>query len=299
MRATIGGTPTPDAAVADARAAEDHLAEIFTRLDAVEVVSDGGVVVSGSTFDAVAFPVLRRELAGAAASLEDFRAAGGAAAQTVHRLEYGLQLARARIGLYETLDAIITRDRRVRTAIEEGNFGGAAVAASAAVDSVQELASTAGSLDQHVEVGPAGEGVSVPDAYRDAVARREASVVGAAVPQVRPAVAAVAAWTTAFSEAVAAQTLLDNRDWRGAEAGFAAALDALATTQTQASRVSGPPALFTEPYTTATCGVGLLQEAFAAARQAATAARNGDQATAAEQLQVYESTYADYETECR
>jgi hypothetical protein len=299
MQATMGGTPTPDAAVADARAAEDHLAEIFTGLDAVEVVSDGGVVVSGSTFDAVAFPVLRQELAGAEASLEDFRAAGGAAAQTVHRLEYGLQLARARIGLYETLDAIMTRDRRVRTAIDEGNYGGAAVAASAALNSVQELASTAGVLEERVEAGPAGEGVSVPDAYREAVARREASIVGAAAPRVRPAVAAVAAWTTAFSEAVAAQTLLDNRDWPGAETGFAAALDALTTTQTHAGQVSGPPVLFSEPYTTATCGIGVLREAFAAARQAATAARNGDHQTATEQLSSYESTFADYEAECR
>jgi hypothetical protein len=299
MQATMGGTPTPDAAAAEAQAAEDHLAEIFTGLDAVEVMNDGGVVVSGSTFDAVAFPVLRQELAGAAASLEDFRAAGGAAAQTVHRLEYGVRLARGRIGLYETLDAIMRRDRRVRTAIDEGNFGGAGVAASAALDSIQELASTAGLLEERVEVGPAGEGVSVPDAYREAVARREASVVGVAAPRVRPAVAAVAAWTTAFSEAVAAQTLLDNRDWPGAETGFAAALDALTTTQTHDGQVSGPPALFSEPYTTATCGVGLLQEAFAAARQAARAARTGDQATAAEQLRVYESTFADYEADCR
>ena len=130
-------------------------------------------------------------------------------------------------------------------------------------------------------------------------AQREADALSEFTTQAQPAADLVVAWTEAFTEAVAAQSLLNDESWAAAEAGFAAAVEALRTAQSKADAISGSPPAFAESYSNHSCGLSMLQSAFQAAREAARASRKGDRETAENQFSTYEDMFGQYKTECR
>jgi len=295
-----GSTATPDAAEAEFRAARDYLTSIFDRLDDVDIVSEGDIAVSGSSFENLDFDALQQELAGAEASLADLRDSEATPSSQRALVEYGIELAQARISLYTQLRTIVTREATVQRMIDAKNYAAANNAASKAATAVSNVASNGQIMKQLIQMGPRDASPeSVPDAFHMLAAQQEAEALSEFTAQAQPAVGLVVAWTEAFHEAVAAQSLLDDESWTAAEAGFAAAVETLRTAQSKADAISSPPPVFTESYTKYSCGVSTLQSAFQAAREAARATRNGDRETAENQFSTYEDMFAEYKTECR
>lgn len=295
-----GNTATPDAAEAEFRAARDYLTSIFDRLNDVDIIFEGDIVVSDSSFENLDFDALQQELAGAEASLADLRNNEATSSNQRNLVEFGIELAQARISLYTQLRTIVIKEAAVQQTVEAENYAAANNAASEAMTAVSTVASNGQIMRELVRMGPRDASPeSVPDGFRMLAAQQEADALSAFTARAQPAVELVVAWTEAFTEAVAAQLLLNDESWTAAEAGFAAAVEALRTAQSKADIISSPPPVFTELYIEYSCDLSTLQSAFQAAREGARATRNGDRETAENQFSTYEDMFAEYKTECR
>lgn len=290
-------TPTPDVTTVETESAFQQLESFFNQLDAVNITRMGSL--DATSFREINTQRLEETLTATRVSLTEIQQAESTPSTTQRAIIYGINIAEPRLVIYKQLARLVKRRARLKELIATENYATLAPPTADITDATEAIITTSQSLLQIInsELNEISKS-DLPEFYPLETTRREVTTYTNIASQLRPAVRLFSAWANSLSEASAAQTLFENRDWRGAQVGFATAVSYVETAQTHHSNVDTPPALIESLYRDYACEFPILKSAFAAGRDSARAARAGNRETATNQLSRYEDQFDEYKSNC-
>jgi len=290
-------TPTPDVTNAESEAAFQQLESVFTELDTVDITQVDSL--SAMSFREIDVQVLEQNINAAKVSLAEIQQAESTPSTEQRAVIYGINIAQERLAIYEQLERLLTRRARLKELIAAEKYATIVSPTADIVDATDTVISASRSLSQLLTDGL--DDITeddLPGFYPLEIARREATVYTNSGSKLRSTAQMLSAWANSLSEAGAAQALFENRDLKGAQIGFATAVNYVEDAQMHHSSVDAPPALLESLYQNYACGFTALKSAFTAGRSSARAARAGDQEKANSQLLEYKNQFDGYKTEC-
>lgn len=282
---------------AEAETARGYLESIFSTLSSTTLFTDGTVALDPDQLPQADIEQLESELTGAEQSLQEISQAEQTPSAERATVEGGVLLADARVTIYRRARNIRVRESQYAESFDAGEYD-AALEYLNPVQSRMQVIDGAARQTAEIVRRFRNEGVSSPDFYQLDEAQSEAEQFISASEDTQRVVAGIRMVTDALGNAIDGQRQLTAEAYDSAEGLFLNAVDSVVSARDEFAAVSGQPTVFASQFEARRCDLDTLETALVAAREGAAAAADGDDETASERLNAYESEFESYRQNC-